>query len=208
MFLKSCGFLLFAAVIHAAEPRPLFNGKDFTGWTFDVIDPEVKPEAVWSVSKGIIICKGRPPGVMRTADEFSNYELTLEWRWPAGGKPGNSGVLVHASKPREMFVWPKSVEVQLGHENAGDFWMIGETLTVAGTQPQGRRWWKKGESAEKPPGQWNLARIRCEAGSIRVFVNGTLVNEGTGLSATKGAICLQSEGNEIHFRKISLLPLK
>ena len=146
MFLKSCGFLLFAAVMHAAEPRQLFNGKDFTGWTFDVIDPEVKPEAVWSVSKGIIICKGRPPGVM--------------------------------------------------------------TLTVAGTQPQGRRWWKKGESAEKPPGQWNLARIRCEAGSIRVFINGTLVNQGTGLSATKGAICLQSEGNEIHFRKISLLPLE
>ena len=201
------GILIFSAHLHAGEKQALFNGKDLEGWTFDVIDPEVKPESVWSVSEGVLICKGRPPGVIRTSKEFSNYELVLEWRWAPGAKPGNSGLLVHASKPREMFVWPKSVEVQLAHENAGDFWMIGETLTVADAQPQGRRWWKKGGSNENPPGEWNSARVRCEGGKLTVWVNGKLMNEGTGLSATQGAICLQSEGGEIHFRKVELTPL-
>jgi Domain of Unknown Function (DUF1080) len=200
--------LLSAASIRAAEPQPLFNGKDLAGWTFDLLDPEVKPEAVWSVSDGLLVCKGRPPGVIRTVKDHADYELTVEWRWAPGGKPGNSGILIHASTPREMFAWPKSVEVQLAHENAGDFWMIGEKLTVAGTEPQGRRWWKKGEGNEKPPGEWNTAVIRCQADQVTVHVNGTLVNEGTGLTTTKGAICLQSENGEIHFRKVLLTPLK
>ena len=143
MIRKLSAAVALSSVLHAAEPQVLFNGKDLTGWTFDSIDPKVNPQSIWSVSEGILICKGRPPGLMRTEKEFSNYELTVEWSWAPGGKPGNSGVLIHASKPKELFVWPKSIEVQLAHENAGDFWTIGETLTVADSQPQGRRWWKK-----------------------------------------------------------------
>jgi Domain of Unknown Function (DUF1080) len=198
------GILLFPAILQAAEKQELFNGTNFEGWTFDMIDPAVKPETVWSVSEGILICKGRPPGVMRSVKDFSNYELTVEWRWAPGAKPGNSGILIHASKPREIFVWPKSTEVQLGHENAGDFWMIGETLTVANAQPQGRRWWKKGEGNEKPPGEWNTARVRSEGDKVTVWINGKLMNEGAGLSTTKGAICLQSEDGEVHFRKVEI----
>jgi hypothetical protein len=199
---------LILQVLHAAEPQALFNGKNLDGWSFDIIDPKVKPEAIWSVADGILICKGRPPGVIRSVKEFSNYELKIEWRWAPGGKPGNSGVLIHASTPRKIFVWPKSVEVQLATENAGDFWTIGETLNVANTTPQGRRWLKRQESAEKPPGEWNNLLVRCEGDKITVRVNDILMNEATGLSATKGAICLQSEGAEIHFRKVELTPLK
>ncbi len=201
------GLLMGTATLQAGERVILFDGKSFKGWTFDMIDPVVKPETVWSISGGALICKGRPPGVMRTLKEYSNYELFVEWRWAPGEKPGNSGVLIHASKPREMFVWPKSVEVQLGHGNAGDFWMIGETITVADSQPQGRRWWKKGEGTENPPGEWNSARIRCTKEKLTVWVNGVLMNEGTGLTATKGSICLQSEGGEVHFRKVELMSI-
>lgn len=202
------GFLISSILAVAADPQPLFNGKDFEGWTFDVLDPAIQPDAVWSVSEGILICKGRPPGVIRTVKDYSNYELLVEWRWAPGTKPGNSGILVHASKPREMFAWPKSIEVQLAHENAGDFWTIGETLTVADSQPQGRRWWKKGANNEKPPGKWNTARILCVDRKIIVWINGKLMNEGTGLSVTQGAICLQSELGEVHFRKVMLTPIK
>ncbi|MEY3895457.1 MAG: hypothetical protein RLZZ214_976 [Verrucomicrobiota bacterium] len=202
------GFLISSALATAAEPQLLFNGRDFEGWTFDVLDPAVKPEAVWSVSEGLLICKGRPPGVIRTLKEYSNYELIVEWRWAPDAKPGNSGVLIHASKPREMFAWPKSIEVQLAHENAGDFWTIGETLTVADSQPQGRRWWKKGGDSENPPGEWNTARIRCEDRNVSVWINGKPMNEGTKLSVTRGAICLQSELGAVHFRKVVLTPIK
>lgn len=198
-----------AVLMAAAEPTPLFNGRNLDGWTFDVIQPDVKPEAVWSVTDGLLVCKGRPPGVIRTTrNDFSNYELTVEWRWALGGKPGNSGVLIHASKPREMFVWPKSIEVQLGSGNAGDFWMIGEKLRVEGAEPQGRRWLKRQDSVEKPPGEWNTMQVRCKGDQVSVRVNGVLMNEASGLSATSGAICLQSEGAEIHFRKVEVRPLQ
>jgi hypothetical protein len=194
--------------ILAAEPLALFNGRNLDGWTFDVIEPEVKPDAVWSVADGLLVCNGRPLGVMRTGKDYSNYELTVEWRWAPGKEPGNSGVLVHASKPREMFVWPRSLEVQLASGDAGDFWMIGETVTVANSTPQERRWLKRQESTENPPGEWNTMRVRCKGDTITVWVNGVLMNEGTGLTATKGAICLQSEGAEIHFRKVELVPIE
>ena len=209
MFSKFLAVLLgLPVLLHAAEPQRLFNGKDFEGWTFENIDPKVTPASIWSIADGMIVCKGRPPGLIRTTKDFSNYELVVEWRWASSTKPENSGILIHASKSREMYVWPKSIEVQLAHTNAGDFWMIGETLKVAGTEPEGRRWMKKGDSAEKPPGEWNIAKVRCVGDKASIWINGTLMNEGTGLSATKGAICLQAEGGEIHFRKVELTPVE
>lgn len=190
-----------------AGERILFNGRDFEGWTFDVISSRVDPGEIWTVDGGMIVCKGRPLSVVRTAEEFADYELTLEWRWPEGGKPGNSGLLVHASTPRERSVWPKSLEVQLAHGHAGDFWLIGETLEVEGREALGRRIPNNGEAAEKEPGQWNELAVRCEGDRITVRVNGVVVNEGRAASVTRGAICLQSEGAEVHFRNIVLRPL-
>lgn len=198
---------LLVQVMTAGEPRALFNGKDLSGWTFDVIDGKTKPEEIWSVKDGVLICKGRPPAVMRTLEEFADYELTIEWRWAPGGKSPNSGVLVHASKPREMHVWPKSIEVQLRSGDAGDFWVIGETLQVEGSTPEGRRWVNTSDSAEKPVGEWNTMKIRCEKDTLKVWVNGVLVNDAKALSVTKGAICLQSENDEIQFRKVELTPV-
>lgn len=207
--LCTCCLGMLSPLLPAAESVALFNGRNLDGWTFDVIDPKVKPAEVWSVRDGILICQGRPPGVIRTVkDDYADYELTLEWRWAPDGKPGNSGLLVHTSTPREIFVWPKSLEVQLAHENAGDFWMIGETVTVEGSTPQGRRWLKRQETSENEPGEWNTMKVRCQGDTVTVWVNGVLMNEGKGLSAKKGAICLQSEGAEIHFRKVELLPLE
>ncbi len=198
---------LVVTSVRAADPAPLFNGKDFTGWTFDNIDPKIPAADIWSVSNGVIVCKGRPPGILRTVKDYGDYELTLEWRWPAGMKSGNSGVLIHCGEPRQTFVWPQSIEIQLAQGDAGDFWTIGRKLTVAGTKPQGRRWPRSGKSPEKPAGQWNSLRVRCQGDSMSVWINGTLVNQATALSATRGAICLQGEGGEVRFRKILLTPL-
>jgi len=190
----------------SAAPIELFNGKDFEGWTFDIISSQIQPEEIWTVEEGIITCKGRPLSVVRTNDEYENYELTLEWRWTA--EPGNSGVLVHSSAPRERGVWPKSIEVQLAHGSAGDFWLIGETISVDGRPAIGRRIPKNEASPEKPPGEWNELRIRCEGDTITVHINGLLVNKGHSASTTRGAVCIQSEGRPTQFRNLRLHPLQ
>jgi hypothetical protein len=210
---------VFAAVCltHAAEPISLFNGKDLTGWTPYLWDGDAKKQdtttpvsEVWSVEDGVLICQGTPTGYIRTDKEYEDYRLSLEWRWPAGTEGGNNGVLVHTSTPNALGQWPKSVEVQLFKDNAGDFWVIGTTLEVPNveTRRKGRRHLNLTDGSEKPIGEWNKMEILCEGDEIKVWVNGDLVNHGTNVNVTRGAISLQSEGAAIHYRNVVLTPLK
>jgi len=191
-----------------AEYTALFNGKDLAGWTYHLADPDVPMEQVWSVRDGVLCCTGRPAGYLRTIrDDYHDYILELEWRWP--GKGGNNGVLVHTSTPGELGVWPKSIEVQLASGDAGDFWIIGTDLDVENEQARrrGRRYLNLTDDSEKPLGQWNHMEITCKGDEILVKVNGHLVNHATHCSVTRGAICLQSEGTPIEYRHIRLRPL-
>jgi hypothetical protein len=194
-----------AAWVQAGDEK-LFNGKDMAGWTYFLEDKSKKMEDVWSVQDEMIICKGNPVGYIRTEKEYENYVLQLEWRWPEGKKPGNSGVLVHTTTENALGVWPKSLECQLGSGNAGDFWVIGTTLSVLNPKKRSldRRTLNLTNDSEKSIGQWNKYVIVCSGNTVTCVVNGDVVNYGWNASQPKGAICLQSEGAEIHFRNIVL----
>ena len=191
----------------------LFNGKDLEGWVRFI--PDDKPDKdkkwtvdkVWSVKDGVIRCEGIPNGYIRTVDSYANYKLHLEWRWPE--KPTNSGVLLHREGIDKT--WPRSVEAQLMHENAGDFWLIDQTtIKVDGKQVGPKKFAnakKKHPSNEKPLGQWNSYDIICDGKTISLFVNGLLQNQGTDSTLSSGPICLQSEGSPIEFRNIYLEPV-
>jgi hypothetical protein len=198
-----------AGIAWAAEATALFNGKDLSGWTYHLAEPGVAMEDVWSVMDGVLVCRGQPAGYLLTKkNDFENYVLTLEWRWPKEG--GNNGVLVHVTKPGELGVWPKSLEVQLANGDAGDFWVIGTTIQV--DNPEGRvedrRHINLSDGDEKPLGQWNEMEITCRGDEVLVKVNGKLVNRATNLSQSQGAIALQSEGMPIEFRNIKLKKLQ
>jgi len=191
----------------------LFNGKDLTGWkTF--IDPsktKAKPEDIWSVEESVIKCKGKPVGYLLTEDEYDNYILRFEWRWPdADGKGGNSGCFVHVVGDDK--IWPKGVEAQLMAEHAGDFWLVdGAKLTIdPARQDKGteRHYYRTTDDVEKPRGEWNQYEITCDGDKITLVVNGQEVNVGTDSELTRGRILLQSEGAPIEFRNIELEPLK
>ncbi len=64
------------------------------------------------------------------------------------------------------------------------------------------------DSSEKPAGEWNTMEVICKSDTIEVIVNGVLQNKGTGVSMSKGHICLQSEGKDIEFRNVFLTKLK
>lgn len=202
---------VWATVAPAQDrPIPLFNGKDLSGWTPVLDQAGADPARTWSVADGVLRCTGKPAGYIKTDREFDDYVLTLQWRWPAGTAGGNNGVLVHASTPRTLGIWPKSIEVQLFKGNAGDLWVIGTELDVPdeATRKQGRRHKNLTDGSEKPIGEWNQMEITCKGDTIRVKVNGDLVNEATHCNVSRGAIALQSEGAPIEFREIVLTPLK
>lgn len=196
-----------AEPITPTKPIDLFNGKDLEGWVYDLGGQDTKPGDVFSVEDGVIKNTGRPSGVIRTQHNYKDYEIEVQWRWP--GKGGNSGLLIHCSTPRNRSVWPKSLEVQLASKNAGDFWVIGETIKVKdpGKRTRGRRTTNYTDGSEKDLGEWNTMLVQARGNAVKVFINGDLVNEAWDCSADSGAICLQAEGTPIEYRKVQIRPL-
>ncbi len=219
-------FLSFSFHLTAQENSSnsfsLFNGKDLSGWHADVPELDDKPEgkSPFIVRDGMLVSLGSPGGHLITDLVYQNYQLDLEYRF--AGKPGNCGVLVHASTPRALYeMFPKSLEVQMQHEHAGDFWCIVEDIKVPDmvkrrgprkkwgiVEGKNRRVENLTDGSEKPLGEWNIMRIECVGREIKVWLNDDLVNHGTDCTAEKGQIAIQAEGSEVEFRKILLTPMR
>jgi hypothetical protein len=182
----------------------LFNGKDLNNWIFKLKDPAIDPATVFNIRNGVIHISGSPFGYMRTKDTYSDYKLNVEYRWPS--EATNSGVFVNAQQPDT--IWLKCVECQLKAENAGDFVCMNGADMNEKTDKSKPFVKKLASSSEKSTGEWNAMEVICKANTIEVYVNGVLQNKGTGVSPSKGSICLQSEGKDIEFRNVFLERLK
>jgi 3-keto-disaccharide hydrolase len=197
--------------------RDLFNGKDLTGWVNVNTDPDT-----WSVRDGILVCKGKPIGVMRSDKQYENFILHIEWMHMEPG--GNSGVFIWSdAKPGEKNRLPNGVEVQmleldwvnLHKMRNGDTppvaYVHGELFGVNGVKttpdnPRGERS-RSIENRCLGRGQWNTYDVVAVDGVIKLSVNGKVVNGITGSTQKKGYLCLESEGAEIHFRNIKIMEL-
>jgi len=60
---------------------------------------------------------------------------------------------------------------------------------------------------EKPVGKWNKIECIVTGNEISVYLNGTLVNQAFDVIPQKGRIQIQSEGAEIFYRNIKILPV-
>lgn len=177
----------------------LFDGKSLAGWR-TVLPGAREPQDTFAVRDGVLACRGEPAGYIYTERQFTNFELTLEWR-VAPGQPGNSGVLLRVQPPHK--VWPRSIEAQLNAGDAGDIWNIDEfAMSTDPTRTRGRHTVKLLPSSEKPLGEWNRYRIRLDRGRCSLEVNGMLQNLASWCQELPGAIALQSEGAAIEFRAV------
>ena len=211
---------LFLSVISSGIlfSESLFNGKDLSGWTMDVPALDKKPNLAkpFTVRNGMLVSLGKPAGHLLTEKNYSNYRLEVEYRF--AGKPGNCGVLVHASKLRNLYkMYPKSIEVQMNHQHAGDFWCIVEDIKVPDmekrrgpkknwgiTEGKARRILNLTDGSENPVGEWNAMTIECMGNEVKVWVNGDLVNHGFDCTAKSGKLSIQAEGSEVEFRKLDI----
>ena len=184
-------------------------------WECYLEDPEAKVQDVWYIEDDVLICSGKPLGYLYTKREYSDFVLKLEWRWPAGKKPGNGGVLIRMTG--EHRIWPKSLEAQLNSGNAGDFWGLAgyklsgptERMRTIDHEKFGKLTnLKKIKALEKPPGQWNTYEIIAKGTTVTLIINNEIVNKATGCDLNPGRICLTSEGNEIHFRNVVVKDLQ
>lgn len=210
----------FATPVLADEKdgfTPLFDGKTLDGWTF-IVKPDKEgkradPKNTWSTAEGTIRCTGKPNGCLLTKKEYADYILKVKWRWPAEGKGGNSGVLLHVQDEK---YWPTSIEAQMLTGRAGDLLLTNPPdakLEVDQTRrdPKLERCFRRiemKESIEKKLGEWNEMEVTCRGGDITLVLNGFKVNEGKNGNLHSGRIALQSEGAEVYFKDIDIKSLK
>ena len=186
------GCLLIAVPLLADEEagfKPLFNGKDFTGWRFSGGKDEDAREAPnWKVKDSVILVTGGGSPHLATDKEYADFELRLEWR--ALRDKYNSGLFIRSGRK----VGANQINLAKGAE--GGF--IGGKVKGAKPVPD----------LQKPAGEWNEWRVLVRGDKVTFWCNGKLAWEATGLKPDKGYIGLQAEGAPIEFRKLRIREIK
>jgi len=180
----------------------------------------------WSWKGGMATCTGKPVGVIRSRDQFTNFELVAQWRHLKSG--GNSGIFIWTThealqdlKPDQL---PRGgIEVQvLDHgytqqyesstgRKADWFTTHGDVFPVGvatmkpfePVAPDGKRSFPR-KQLSKGMGQWNHYYIRAINGEVRLWVNGEEVSGGSECEPSTGYVCLESEGAPIEFRELRI----
>lgn len=206
---------LAAALTSRAEEEgfvPLFNGRNLDGW----VNANCAPET-WSARDGVIHCTGKPTGALRTARQYENFILEVEWRHLSSG--GNSGVFIWGTPiaaPGVPFL--RGIEVQVldnGYTSQGkNEWYTthGDVFPIHGAtmQPIGRHRGQRSFPSEercKSSPAWNQYRIVATNGVLRLSVNGKEVSGGNDCNYRKGYLALESEGAPVEFRNIRIKEL-
>ena len=220
LFILSTIFILISCTAKQSETHSLINGTDLNGWHIDIPAMDNNPDTInpFIIRDGILVTLGEPLGHIVTDDEYENYRLEVEYRFTKGA--GNGGIMLHSSTLRAVNdLFPQSLEVQMKHENVGDFWCFQEDITVPNMEERRgpkENWGstdgklrniKKLVDAEKPAGEWNNIVVESVGGEVKVWLNNTLVNYGYDCTAQKGKIALQSEGSEIEFKRVEITPI-
>jgi len=188
-----------------------------------------KPDTWTWKEDGTLHCTGQPTGVLRTQEQYTNFELSIEWCHRK--EAGNSGVFVWTTPASIEKLkgpgLPSGIEVQvLDHgyktrtEKAGgktnwfttngDVFAVGVKMTpFPPLSPDGSRSFPT-KNMSKGINEWNHYFIRANQGEIRLWVNGEMVSGGKNCQPATGYLCLESEGSPIDFRHIKLrqLPAK
>ena len=209
LFSIALGILMGTAFADDDGFTPMFNGRDLSGW----VNVNCAPET-WSVHDGMIACTGTPTGALRTEKQYENFIMEVEWRHLKSG--GNAGIFIWASPlaaPAVPFL--RAIEVQVldhGYGNTESYTTHGDVFPIHGAtmKPFGRHNGMRSfpsESRSKPSPEWNHYRIVCEAGVIRLHVNGKEVSGGEDCVWRKGYIGLESEGSPTEWRNLRIKEL-
>lgn len=205
------------------------SGPDWIALTEDDFVVVNGDEDTWSFVDGEIQTTGKPIGVMRTKQTYTNFELVVQWRHLESG--GNSGIFAWVTdeglagiEPGQL---PKTgIEIQMLDHGYHDKYTartgkVGDWFTTHGdvfavgmstmkpfppTSPNGSRSFPSKELS-RGVGQWNHYYVRGVNGEIRLWVNGEEVSGGADCDPRRGYFCLEAEGAPVEFKGLRVRAL-
>lgn len=202
--MKSCYFPTVALMIAAqacgmaAElvQRPLFNGKDLSGWT----------GAGYVVEDGAIVCTPQGRNLVSEAT-FSSFILDFDFKLPPGG---NNGLGIYY--PGQGDSAYTGMELQIldntapQYKDLKDYQFHGSLYTLAPAAKTGL----------KPVGEWNHQRVSVIGPAIMVELNGTIIlrtnlddinkqfPDHQGAKRRAGHLAWLGHGDRVAFRNIRI----
>lgn len=197
-------------ILHAkctAGFRPLFNGRDFTGWTGAVDSYEVRD--------GALVCRPGKGGTLFTQEEFEDFVVRLDFKLPRGG---NNGLAIrYPGQGNTAYVGMCELQVlDDDYEKA-----TGDVIdprqahgSVYGMIPAHRGY-------QRPIGEWNFQEVTVRGSRITVELNGTVILDGDvaavkefmgntphpGKDRRRGHFGFAGHNDPVAFRSVWLKPL-
>jgi hypothetical protein len=169
------------------------------------------PIDAWRFEGGVLYCGGKGGGWLSTIDRYDDFELSLEFRVPAGG---NGGVFLRA--PHDGDPAYTGMEIQLLDDNAPQYAVLRATQytgSIYDVQAPSQR-------VGKPAGEWQSMFIRCKGRRVKIWLNDKTIVDANldsfdrkyqthpGLTREGGYIGLQDHGSRLAFRNIWIKTLK
>ena len=143
---------------------PLFDGRSLAGWRGY---KSQAPPAGWKAAGGELVCESGG-GDLMTVDQFTDFELRLEWKISTGG---NSGIIFRVGSDTEN-PWETGPEFQV-LDNAGH--KDGQSpLTSAGSNYAVNA---PGKDVTRPVGEWNDVRLIVKGPHVEHWMNGVKLLE-------------------------------
>jgi hypothetical protein len=187
--------------------KPVFNGKDFTGWAGPVSEYEVKD--------GAITCQPGKGGTIYTKTEYGDFMARLEFRLPPGG---NNGLAIRYPGHGDT-AYEGMCEIQVLDDNY-------EKATGQQIDPRQAHGSAYGMVAahrgyQHPIGEWNYEEVTVKGPAIKVELNGTVIldcdlskvtefmagSAHPGKDRTRGSFGFAGHNDPVMFRHIALKPL-
>jgi hypothetical protein len=151
--------LACAPRIHAQDWRPLFNGRDTSGW-------QQVGRGSFTVENGALVTHGGMGLLWYAGEKFGNCTIRIVYRKGAG-EHGNSGVFVRIPEPPPdaWYAVHHGYEVQI-NDHEDEFHRTGSIYSMS-----------RADTFPPSPDGWNTLEITLDGSKTIIHVNGALVNE-------------------------------
>ncbi len=140
--------------------KPLFNGKDTSGW-------KMTGPGSFEIEDGLLLTRGGMGLLYYEGEAFANTTIRVVFK--TSGARGNSGVYIRMpEKPKDPWYGVHNgYEVQI--DSGGDEWH--RTGAIYSLSKAGGEW------KQNPAGEWNTMEIELKGKRTIVHLNGKKVNE-------------------------------
>ena len=186
--------------------KPVFNGRNFTGWS--------GPVKNYHIVDGAIVCRPRKGGTIFTKEEFGDFVARQEFKIPPGG---NNGLAIRYPGKGDG-AYEGMTEIQVLDDRYEE--VTGNKLDPRQAHGSAYGMVAAARGYQRPTGEWNFQEVTVKGSTIKVELNGTVIlnadlanvtefmgKKHPGINRTRGHFGLAGHNDPVAFRNLQIKPL-